>query len=67
MAIYEYYCQKCNEYFEQQRPMKESAEPANCPKCKEKSNRAVSVFSSTAGYSIKTPDKQAFRGNTEKT
>ena len=67
MAIYEYYCPKCNGYFELKRPMKESGEPATCPKCNEKSNRAISVFSSTAGFNIKTPDKGAFRGNVDKT
>jgi putative FmdB family regulatory protein len=67
MAIYEYYCPRCNEYFEQQRPMKESGEPANSTKCNEECNRAVSVFSSTAGNNIKTPDKGAFRGNIDKT
>ena len=66
MAIYEYLCPKCRKVFEVTRPMSKSDEPAACPKCKVRGKRLPSVFASTAGNSIKVPDKGAFRGDISK-
>ena len=62
MAVYEYLCPKCNQEFELKRPISESDKPASCPKCGTTGKKLVSVFSSKAEYSIKGPEKDAFRG-----
>ena len=61
MAIYEYYCRNCKQEFELMRPIGKANEPAKCPKCGGEAEKLPSVFGSTAGYSIKVPDKKAFR------
>ncbi len=63
MAVYEYLCPKCREVFEVTRPMSQSNDVANCPKCSAKGEKLPSVFSSTAEFNVKGPDKDAFRGN----
>ncbi len=61
MPIYEYNCTKCGMDFELMRSFSEVDEPADCPKCKVKGKRLLSVFASTADSSIKVPDKGPFR------
>lgn len=41
MPIYEYKCTKCAHKFDLLRPSVLSNEPADCPKCKEKSERIL--------------------------
>lgn len=67
MAVYEYLCPKCNREFEVMRPISKADEPASCPKCGTTGEKLVSVFLSRADYSIKGPDKDAFRGKKTKT
>lgn len=62
MAIYEYLCPKCRGVFDVTRPMSQSNELANCPRCNAKGEKLPSVFSSTADSNVKGPDKDAFRG-----
>ncbi len=63
MAIYEYFCPNCRCEFELVRSMKEADTPVKCPKCHGKTQKLPSVFGSTAGYGIKIPGKEAFRGD----
>ena len=42
MPIYEYKCPKCNETFEQMRPMSQATNLGVCPSCKTESPRAIS-------------------------
>ena len=44
MAIYEYYCQPCDQKFEVKRPMSESDKDAVCPVCNYTAKRALSKF-----------------------
>ena len=44
MPIYEYVCPECNKKFELMRPISQSSEPADCPMCKHKANKALSRF-----------------------
>ena len=44
MPIYEYSCTKCNNKFEQLRPISQCDQDAECPKCKKPAKRAVSKF-----------------------
>ena len=67
MAVYEFVCPKCNKEFELTRPISKADEPASCPKCGAIGKRLVSVFSSGSGFSIKGPNKDAFRGKETKT
>ena len=67
MAVYEFLCPKCNQEFELKRPISEADKPASCPKCGTTGKKLVSVFSSKAEYSIKGPEKDAFRGTGIKT
>ncbi len=60
MPIYEYMCPKCGTDFELMRSFSEADKPAFCPKCAGKGKRLLSVFASTAGSSIKVPDKEPF-------
>jgi putative FmdB family regulatory protein len=66
MAIYEYYCPKCNDVFEVMRSMSKAAEPAICCKCGSQGRKLLSVFGSTADSSIKVPDKEPFRPKRKK-
>ncbi len=45
MPIYEYVCPECNHKFEQLRPLSQSDQPAECPKCKKPARRKMSLFS----------------------
>lgn len=64
MAVYEYYCPKCKKEFEMLKPMSRADEPGSCPRCGGEGQKLVSVFGSTAGYSVKIPEKPAFRKRT---
>ena len=44
MPIYEYVCQVCNSGFEQMRPLSQSDQPADCPKCHRPARRKMSTF-----------------------
>lgn len=44
MPIYEYVCPDCRTKFELMRPISKSSEPADCPECHHKANRALSRF-----------------------
>jgi putative FmdB family regulatory protein len=44
MPIYEYICPECNTKFEQLRPLSQSDQPAECPKCKKPARRQLSTF-----------------------
>jgi putative FmdB family regulatory protein len=46
MPIYEYVCNKCKNKFELMRPFSRSSDPAECPACKNKSQRVMSRFAS---------------------
>ena len=67
MAIYEFLCTKCNQEFEVMRPISKADEPASCLKCGTTGEKLASVFASGSGYSVKGPDKGAFRGTETKT
>jgi putative FmdB family regulatory protein len=57
MPVYEYICSKCNSEFEQMRPISQSEQPANCPKCHQPARRKISTFaalSATLGGVPKT-------------
>jgi putative FmdB family regulatory protein len=54
MAIYEYFCPQCRKVFDVIRPMSKANGPANCPKCKSKGEKLLSVFASTAGKDAMT-------------
>jgi putative FmdB family regulatory protein len=43
MPIYEFYCKKCLKKFELLRPFSRSGEPADCPICKNNSERIMST------------------------
>ena len=50
MPIYEYQCPECRERFSLLRPMRESDQPARCPKCgHEEARRVVSLCAAQAG------------------
>ena len=61
MALYEYYCAKCDKVFPLQRPMSESDKPGTCPTCKGESQRVLSGFASKIGYNLQVPRKEPFR------
>jgi putative FmdB family regulatory protein len=44
MPIYEYSCTKCQNRFEQLRPLSKSDEDSECPKCKAPAKRTISKF-----------------------
>ena len=57
MPIYEYVCSECNSKFEQMRPLSQSGQMADCPKCHKPARRKMStfaVFSATLGGVPKT-------------
>ncbi|MCK4273551.1 MAG: zinc ribbon domain-containing protein [Dehalococcoidales bacterium] len=57
MPIYEYICSECDTRFEQLRPLSQSDQPADCPKCHKPARRKMSTFacfSATAGGVPKT-------------
>ena len=66
MPIYEYRCSHCNKEFELMRPFSEANKPGYCPECHSQGERLLSVFASTADFSIKVPDKQPFRKKRKK-
>jgi putative FmdB family regulatory protein len=49
MPIYEYICPDCKTKFELMRPISRSSEPADCPTCKHRANRALSRFVCRSG------------------
>jgi putative FmdB family regulatory protein len=57
MPIYEYICAECETKFELMRPMSQCGEPADCPVCKHKANRALSRFvcRSSSGSGVTSP------------
>jgi len=57
MPIYEYVCPDCHNKFELMRPFSQSGAPADCPVCKHKANRALSVFAcrSSSEFGTTTP------------
>ncbi len=61
MALYEYYCPKCKQVFQLQRPMSEYKQPAQCPGCNAEAERLVSSFASKIGYNLQVPAKEPFR------
>lgn len=61
MPIYEYFCSKCGREFELRRSLSEADNPALCPKCGSEGQKLISVFASKMDYSLKGPDKEAFR------
>ena len=44
MAVYEYRCRTCDDWFELRRPMSESDAPAECPQGHADTVRLLSVF-----------------------
>ncbi len=44
MPIYEYVCSACNAKFEEMRPLSQSGQDAECPKCHKTSHRKMSTF-----------------------
>lgn len=44
MPLYEYYCTKCADTFEELRPMSRSDEAARCPKGHAGASRTLSMF-----------------------
>jgi len=44
MPIYEYVCSACNTKFEEMRPLSQSGQDAECPKCHKPSHRKMSTF-----------------------
>ncbi len=66
MATYEFRCKKCGEDFEEKRPMSQSSDPAQCPKCGGEGEKMISGFASTFGYGIKGPSKEPFRSQKDK-
>ena len=44
MPIYEYFCSECDTKFEQLRPLSQSDQPADCPKCHQSARRKMSTF-----------------------
>ena len=61
MPIYEYRCSACGNEFEMTRPLSQSGEPADCPKCGKPSQKLISQFASKVEYAIKGPTKEPFR------
>jgi putative FmdB family regulatory protein len=61
MAIYEYYCAKCKNVFQLQRPMSEFDKPATCPECGKNAERLLSSFASKVDYNLQIPGKEPFR------
>ena len=57
MPIYEYVCPACYNKFELMRPFSQSGAPADCPVCKHKVNRALSLFAcrSSSEFGTTTP------------
>jgi len=57
MPIYEYICSECDAKFEQIRPLSQSAEAVDCPRCHKAARRKMSTFacfSATSGSVPKT-------------
>jgi putative FmdB family regulatory protein len=44
MPIYEYVCSGCESKFEQMRPLSQSGQNAECPKCHKPARRKMSTF-----------------------
>jgi putative FmdB family regulatory protein len=44
MPIYEYICPSCKSEFEQMRPLSQSGDPAECPRCHKPAKRKISTF-----------------------
>jgi len=44
MPIYEYVCADCDSKFEQMRPLSQSGQGADCPKCHKPARRKMSTF-----------------------
>ena len=44
MPIYEYLCSDCKTKFEQMRPISQSGNPADCPRCHKPARRKMSTF-----------------------
>jgi len=44
MPIYEYVCADCDSKFEQMRPLSQSGQQADCPKCHKPARRKMSTF-----------------------
>jgi putative FmdB family regulatory protein len=44
MPIYEYVCSECDSKFEQMRPLSQSGQNAECPKCHKPAKRKMSPF-----------------------
>jgi len=61
VAIYEYFCPKCKQVFQLQRPMSEYDKPAPCPGCSAESQRLISSFASKIDYNLQVPGKEPFR------
>ena len=57
MPIYEYVCSDCESKFEQMRPLSQSGQSAECPKCHKPARQKMSTFaalSATLGGVPKT-------------
>ena len=53
MPLYEYHCQRCTSSFELLRPMSESKQEADCPRCEAPAPRLLSVFAAyTTGSGV---------------
>ncbi len=61
MPIYEYYCTKCKDVFQMQRPIADYSKPAPCPACGSGSQRLISSFASKIDYNLQIPNKEPFR------
>ncbi len=61
MPIYEYYCPKCKDVFQLQRPIVDYSKPASCPRCGGESQRLLSSFASKIDYNLQIPNKEPFR------
>ena len=50
MPLYEYVCNRCDERFDELRPMAECAEDGECPNCGQLSSRVLSVSNTYWGW-----------------
>lgn len=55
MAVYEYRCTTCDEFFEQRRPMAEADTGVTCPSGHTDVRRLLSVFASTGKAAAGAP------------
>ncbi len=60
MAIHEFYCPQCEERFEVKRPLSQSEDEAECPKCDLKAERRYSPFSVKFFTRIDQADGEGF-------